>query len=438
MIKSHLTLLGLLAAFVILASAYSLIIPLGEAADEVPHFAYVQSLASARQMPKAEGQVSGESHQPPLYYLLAALATMWIPQTPFEAIANPDFAFDDRNIPNLLIHDARERFPWRESALAWHLARLLSIALGGVTIWATWRIAQELFPNDAFMALGAAAFVALLPSFISLSAVVNNDNLVIALASLSVLQIVRMWHRGANPRAAATLGVLLGLSALAKLSGLVVWLFAGLVFLLMGRKSGNWKMLLAPVTICYAIAAALFAPWILYNFATSGDPLGWSAILATTPIRTEPMTWQDAIGIVQGLFTSFWGRFGGALHIHLPTWIYAGLGILGVIGLGGWVGYATDSREKHLASGAQECLVLFGLFWAVMLVAYVRWSFAVLGADQARQLFPGLPLLAIFFAAGLARLFQTRPQMVFGVMSALLASLSLGSLVYLRGIFGGV
>src|SRR5512143_1006047 len=85
----------LVAGFVLLALGYTVTVPLGESSDEVSHWSYIQYLAAHWSLPKPEGAVLGESHQPPLYYLLGALATFWLEPQGFEPIANPDFILDD-------------------------------------------------------------------------------------------------------------------------------------------------------------------------------------------------------------------------------------------------------------------------------------------------------------------------------------------------------
>src|SRR5687768_15372991 len=71
----------LLVAFILVATAFSTIIPLGEAADEVSHHSYVRYIAEyAGLPPMVEGTtVFGETFQPPLYYTLAAPLTAWLP-----------------------------------------------------------------------------------------------------------------------------------------------------------------------------------------------------------------------------------------------------------------------------------------------------------------------------------------------------------------------
>ena len=67
--------------------------------------------------------------------------------------------------PNLLIHTAREDFPFRNTALAGHLARLVSIALGALTVAGVFAVARRLLRDDR-LALLATAFVAFIPQFV--------------------------------------------------------------------------------------------------------------------------------------------------------------------------------------------------------------------------------------------------------------------------------
>jgi 4-amino-4-deoxy-L-arabinose transferase-like glycosyltransferase len=423
----------LLCAFVVLALAYSVIVPLGEAPDEVPHFAYVQFLAQQHRLPANEGAVLGESFQPPLFYVTGALTTFWISQDNFQVIANPDFALDDPQAPNLLLHTRREALPNSGWPLAWHLVRVLSIAMGAVTVWATWQLAHEIFPGQRWIALGAASFVAFLPEFLIIRAAVNNDNLNVMLSSLGVLQLVRMLRQPLRAREGALVGVILGLAVLTKLSGLVVWIFAAAIFLNLARQGrNNWRTVAASAALCFGIAFAILSPWMLYEQIQYSDPLGWSNILSTTPIRSSPITLADAIAFERGLFTSFWGRFGGMLQLSMSDLIYAGLGALVVLALLGWVGYARDALNHKLESSVRSLFVLTCLFWLILLVAHVRFSLSVLGTDQGRQLFPGLPLLAVFLVVGLGRILGRSAAIVWG---GGLFTLSLAVALYLNSIY---
>jgi hypothetical protein len=386
----QLGLVGLLVVFIALATAYSVVTPLGEGPDEVSHFAYIQYVLMHQRLPTAEGAVLGEAHQPPLYYVLCALAAIWIPQQEFTPIANPDFAFEQPHTPNLLLHPQREAFPYRDAPLAWHWLRLLSVAMGAITVWATWRIAAIFFPTDWWLVAGATAFVAFLPAFTFLSAMINNDNLVITFSALGLLQLFRIarqpWWLGDMIR----LGVLLGLAVLTKLSGLVLWLFAAGVFAFLAwhAKRREWKHWTLRITICFGIALAVIAPWLAYNVAQYGDPLGWSLVLSVTPLRQAPLTLDDLVRIIGwGLYTSFWGRFGGALHLRMSGAIYVVLGVVTLLALLGWARAARASRLFERDSNLRALVAAFVVFWLLMLTAFARWTLAVLGTDQARQLF---------------------------------------------------
>ncbi len=446
-----------IAAFVILGVAYSVVVPLGEAPDEVSHFAYIQYVASHGRLPRPEGAVLGESHQPPLYYLTGALATLWVPFSSYEPIANPDFRLDEPQTPNLLLHTRREGFPYQGAALAWHLVRLLSVLMGAVTVWATARISLELVPGREWIAAGAAAFVAFLPGFLAVSSAVNNDNLVVMLSALGVLQTVRLMSslekiplpfsthppegRGAHGptlpswRETLVLGVILGMAVLAKLSGLVVWIFAAGVLAWGVYRTREWKRYALSGLITFATALVIAAPWMLYNLVNFGDPLGWSLVLAATPLRQAPMTMADWLWWIGQTYTSFWGRFGGAVAIRMAPAVYWILGMILLAALAGWFVYARDAFKRKIDSGIVRALGLCGLFWAVMIAAQVRWTLTVLGTDQARQLFPGLPLAALVASVGLARLFRAREKLALAAWTAGSAFVAALVLLYLGTVF---
>jgi len=436
--SENLVLFVLLLMFSLTALGYSIVVPLGEGPDEVSHFAYVQYVLMHRRLPPPAGAVSGEAHQPPLYYVIGALVTSWIPQEEFSPIANPDFAFDDPQTPNLLLHTRREAFPYNGAALAWHWGRGLSVVMGAITVWAVWHIASVFVSNDRWIVWGAAAFVAFLPAFTFLSAVVNNHNLVVMLSSVSVLQILHIAQRPPRRRDAALLGILLGLAVLTKLSGLVVWLFVAVILAFLAWRSGQWKNWTTPAAVCFGIATIIIAPWIIYNLANHGDPLGWSLVLSVTPLRQAPLTFDDLVKVIGwGLYTSFWGRFGGALHLRMADAIYASLGGVLLFALLGWIRYGRSAQTPEQNNRTRALLATFAVFWAMMLIAFARWTLTVLGTDQARQLFPGLPLFAIVFTIGLAHSSVKREKIVLATSCGGLFALNLAVLLYLNATFIG-
>ena len=146
--KSNRPLVVLLLVFSALALFYSLIIPLFEGPDEDDHFRYVKYVADHRTLPVQEfthggGQAGHQGWQPPLYYALAGILIAPIDMSDFSehlirnehATVVGDPACCGRN---LYYHFSNENFPYSHTALAVHLARLLSILFGAITVAATY------------------------------------------------------------------------------------------------------------------------------------------------------------------------------------------------------------------------------------------------------------------------------------------------------------
>ena len=178
--------LVILVLYLVLAIGYSIVEPLAEAPDEADHYNYITYLGQNRSLP--EGTAVTQSKHPPFYHALAATLTVWTGLDFTFLRSNPDaLPLGPDKPPNLFIHTTLEAFPWRGGALAMHLARFLSIALGAITVWGAWRLGSESFPDRPAIGLLAAAFLAGLPGFLFISGSVNNDNAAGAFGTLVVL-----------------------------------------------------------------------------------------------------------------------------------------------------------------------------------------------------------------------------------------------------------
>src|SRR5690606_23553196 len=176
----------ILIAFLVIGFAYSVVNPLHEATDELRHYRFIQHLIQRRSLP-IQGEGSGlectvQGHHPPLYYATAALVTFWIdtgrdvctepPGNPFWAYRYWEVGRDNKN---QYLHGPDEAFPWHGEALAAHLARVVNLLFGALTVWLTWLTARVVWPNRPALATGSAAIVAFNPMFLYLSAAINND-----------------------------------------------------------------------------------------------------------------------------------------------------------------------------------------------------------------------------------------------------------------------
>jgi hypothetical protein len=416
-----------------LAAWYSVAIPLGEAPDEVPHFTYVRYLARHGRLPDTAEE--HEAFQPPLYYAAAAALTFWIeddPGAPFAVRHNAYYDVADPRAPkNLLLHTADEIWPYRGWALAWHLARLLSVALGAVTVWAVYQLGRVLFPAVPAVALAMAGLTAFTPQFLFLSAVLNNDNAATAFSALTLWQVAALLH---DPRPGwkrpLLLGLLLGFGLLSKASLAVLVPIAGLAVVLapvlgtsrqaagsqgegaglgaaggLPRSEGPVRArdpVLRTATLglllCFGLAALVAGWYFARNWLLHGDPLGWSFVLETNARREGPLTQEILAWLCRGVFRSFWLGWIGIAFDEFVYWILGLVCLVGAAGFGLWL----VRRWPHLAGGTRWTLILLALHAAGTLASLLRWTATVLGTDQGRLIYPILPSVMLVLAAGWA------------------------------------
>src|SRR5258706_9191169 len=179
----------ILLAYAALALIYSVVTPAFEAPDENYHFAFIQRLSQSWELPVQDAAVKTpwyqEGSQPPLYYLLGAVFARLVPaeNIPYPLAENPHAALGGglaKINHNFFLHGADGAFPWHGIFLQVHLIRLLSIVLGGFTVYAVYRTARLALPDQPLVSLIAMAFPAFNPMFLFVSASINNDNLVTA------------------------------------------------------------------------------------------------------------------------------------------------------------------------------------------------------------------------------------------------------------------
>jgi len=232
-----------LVGHIVFALTYQWLIPLGYGPDEPRHYGYIQHLVLYRSLPV----LGNPSHpyychmdprppnaigiHPPLYYaLLAPIYTLVAGQS--------------------IDHPQAEQTPFQKlppscSWLVQHILRTLSLLMALITLWLIARIAL-LFSNprpmpfvpcpaDVWWLLGMVGFVAWLPHFLMLSAVVNNDTVTILLGHLFLFLLVKQTVSASNllpvanrqspiaVKEAASLGLVFGLLGLSKASALA-WL----------------------------------------------------------------------------------------------------------------------------------------------------------------------------------------------------------------------
>jgi len=121
-------LLVLVVVFIALALVYSLTVPLFEGPDEIWHYAFANHLANGGGLPVFDAMQPAtflrNGAHPPLYYALIAAVIAPIDRADFPDayrfnLASPRITRGASGTSaSLLIHTAREDFPFRRTALA--------------------------------------------------------------------------------------------------------------------------------------------------------------------------------------------------------------------------------------------------------------------------------------------------------------------------------
>lgn len=408
--RAHWPLALVVAAFLSLGFIYNVVNPIFEAPDEIQHFYYIKHLADGKGLPvqgspEGAGTWAQEGSQPPLYYAIGAFLIRGIPTDDAEEILwyNPNANVGTPLLPgnkNRIIHTEREQFPYAGTVQAVHLLRLYSLALSAATVVFSYLIALEVVRRRG-LALIAAMAVAFNPQFLFISSAVSNDNMITLLATVGVWLILRMPSpHHALMRRAIPLGVVLGLAAMAKLSGLALWglAVAALAYLVWSRRLSLRQA--AGLFFIWLLSASLISGWwYVRNLRLYGDPTGLSAMLAVVGRRTDAPTLADIWGEFRGLRISFWALFGW-FNTLAPEWIYHVLDALSLLALLGLV-LALWRRRRQMTPARLAAPAALALWILLVSISLLRWTTITMGS-QGRLLFPAIAAIMVLMVRGLA------------------------------------
>ncbi|MCS7088513.1 MAG: glycosyltransferase family 39 protein [Thermoflexales bacterium] len=405
-----------------LALVYGFFTPPWEAHDETGHYAYVREVLRTRALPNALGAEKAlfdQSHQPPLYYLLAAALTAWTPEDDAQPQPNP-FAFDgtNRRGVRLMLRQQGEAFPWRGTFLALHATRVVSALLTAATVWSVGAAANGLFGSGSVAALLATALAAFNPQVLFMGAMVNNDAMVALVGALVLGVVVRLTIQPAQRRWALALGVGVGLGLLTKNNAFALVGFATLALLLVGWwQQWHWRALALRLALMLGAAGLTSAPWFVTNWLRYGRLLvdrnpSNPIILAPTSVIGEGVATsiRDAWlpQLFANTFRTFWGKFGWG-NVGFPDWSYDLLAVMSVVGvLGCMWGAARADR------GLRVRLMLLVLLCASVMVLplYRALFFQDPGLMPGRYLMPALGGFVGLLGFGLSQVLVGAAEMI--------------------------
>jgi hypothetical protein len=465
---THYLIAFIIAVYLAVGILYAVNTPPWQSPDEPAHYNYIKYLAENYRFPvlqmgdyphdyleeiKAKrfppemsiAPLRYEFHQPPLYYVLAAVVYK---------------LFAGKLLP----------------------LRLLSVLLGCCLLWVAYRIVKEIFPRDETLALGTTAFVAFVPMHIAMTAAVNNDTLaelILAVILWMLVRYVRKGIEGAETRflessapktyaIASTfdapgntverkslvspfigLGLLMGLGLLTKITTLVAIPLALVAVLVRegwleqsgktppptrGRLGGGgFRDMESPpspdpslpgrgnalraerlrryllLATCFLLSALLLAlPWFVRNASVYGGLDIWGlqkhdAIVVGQPRTADWLARLGATGLAREFilttFRSFWAQFGW-MGILVDQRIYLILALLcAVVGLGFVLFFIKPGLDRRYLLPA-TCYLLLALSALFTLLSYLWYNLKFV-QHQGRYLFPALVPIGLAFALGL-------------------------------------
>lgn len=468
--------------YIVLGAMYAVGTPPWQVPDEPAHYNYVRHVATYGTLPELRpgdypaayleeikarrfspelsiDAIRYESHQPPLYYVVAAM-----------------------------VH---------RLAVAWALPELItlrafSVFLGAMALLITHRLVEALGSQsggiDPVLPLGTVAFAAVLPMHVAMRAAVNNDTLSGLLVTMIAWRLIAMSSADWTPRRAVGIGALLGLALLTKMQSYVAFaLVATALVWDLGytrgwRPAGGWRRAIGLAAIAFGTALLMALSWLLRNADLYGatDLLGLArhdqvveGQLTTSAYIAEHGWAALGTAFLRTTFQSFWGVFGW-MGVPMQPRVYQALGGLSLLAAYGvalfawrawWQGAgraspatsprpqagaisppsaapcpssATDASPsvravglvRRPASHQIRGLVLLAMWLGGTLAGYLWWNVSYL-QHQGRYLFPAIVPLGLLATVGLREVYRRPPRGLYIV-------LAVGALALLvDGIIGG-
>lgn len=359
---------GIILAGTGLRVIFALATPAFFAPDEAAHVSYIRFVAEHRQLPVQTSQVGAptndwENFQPPAYYVVLA---------PVYAAVN--------------------WFSGGDVDVVVKMMRLCSIFLWLGTVLLTLRTLRSLNITDPFMIVAVASFFSFLPSYVFITSVINNDNL-LCFFGAALLAVITARPGRLN---ALLAGAVLGLALLTKPHAVVftVFVVASLVRRLRGAASPFQAVI--DTAALLLIAALMWWPLLERNYQLYGALI---PDRVAAPLRVWPSWWQGLYETWRYVAATFWSAAGVYNNVlFLPRiGIYSAYAAL--------AGYLVF-RARRPAGAAQLISSDNGWFYVASLcavgcaVALVLRFGMLYGMGQGRHLFPYLLPISLILAGG--------------------------------------
>jgi len=414
----------ILLFYVIFGIAYTTSTPVFEANDEIWHFGHVQYLRETGEIPVqvfdgTDTIYQQHGSQPPLYY--GVMATVTSPFSiddvddyrnlnPHVTLNQPD-SFGNKN---LVLHDA-SRSMFEGTGLVIQIIRVAGLALGAVTIIAVYEIGKFVAPHRPTVAFVAAAITGLNPMFIFVSASVNNDSLAMALNGIIILLALRTMRDGFNLRWSIIIAFLLGLTAITKLTSLVLIPVLIGIGLFTYRKTNDRNGLIIFLVAMVIFVAGLSGWWYVRNIQLYGEIFGMHTMANIAGTRGVTFNLVTLLTEYQQFRMSYWGLF-GAMNIQIVAIFYMLVDLITFFSVLGCIFLLLQLVAiSDLAYARYELSNLMALIGGFLILWFGVLYFSTLTQTaDGRILFPLIALISPLVAVGFVEMvwwivFSLRP-----------------------------
>ena len=406
--KYDLTFFLILVTFLCFATSYSLITPMFEAPDEPFHYTFPKDIAEGNLVHTAYLR-----HQP-LYYVILA-GPLYFIDYPDEVntIRNPFTKFDK----SYYLHGDEEIFPFSGTAQAVHILRFFSILFGTITVIFTYKIAKLIFKNDDWMPLFSMAFIALIPKFLFINSVLNNDVLIWTFSTITIFYILKFSTNPDKIKFLILTSIFCGLAIISKMSGVIL---VPLVFSILAyhfiTKQSEKKYFLKNIFI-FGIISLISGGWYVYfKIIRAFDPdnfhLGsivsyfWGAHRTNVP--DLDLSTNIAFNFDQynsRIFDGVWGKLGWINITAHEIFFYIALFfvIVSIVGL-----FLFLFKKNLLSNLKIEKNHLIVLLFSAGFIQLLIFGIMVLGSGYARNGFIALSPTIVLFSIGIYALFKPK------------------------------
>jgi 4-amino-4-deoxy-L-arabinose transferase-like glycosyltransferase len=404
---------AILLIYLVLATLQSYATRLQWGPDEPAHIIYVRSLSMDLRLPALthseddNAYVAGvarthEAHHPPLYYALAGL--IW----------RASAGLPDDRVDILDANSGKTTTHYVPGAV--RVVRLLSVALGLLTLLFVWATARLVFPERPYLWLAGVALLGFTPMFTYLSGVINNDSLLALVFAAIAHRWARLLRFGASRRELCALGLLLGLGLNTKETALA-FLALSLVVVAIAGGSDTWRDCLRNVLFVLALAVALGGWWTVRKLVLYGQPFVYPF---DSPLMALPESQRGMyLSALPGQVFLFAFIPVDVVHRHLSLSLMLGVfGGLSGLSVSGLAVLFFRRRERNLAA----LIVLAGV---VRNVLFIDWRMGPAGGRYLVAILPGLSLVG---ARGISALFGDGRLAKLALLAAVLMLLAMGIL----------